>query len=78
MTLTIGSAVARPGEKVSGFIDIPACADASTHIPVTIVSGSRPGMTLAFVAGIHGSEPSPILALQRVREGGQQPGEDAA
>ena len=68
MTLIIGSAVARPGEKVSGFIDVPAYADADTHIPVTIITGTRSGMTLALVAGIHGSEPSPILALQRVRE----------
>ncbi len=65
--LTVGSAVARKGEKISGFIDVPAGADPGTRIPVTVVEGTSPGPVLALVAGIHGSEPSPIVALQRVR-----------
>jgi len=36
-------------------------------IPITIIQGRRPGPTLALVAGIHGYEYTPILALQRVR-----------
>jgi predicted deacylase len=66
-SLTVGTAVARPGETVSGFLDVPDGADPGTRIPVTIVTGTKPGPVLALVAGIHGSEPSPILALQRVR-----------
>jgi predicted deacylase len=66
-TLTVGSAVARRGEKASGFIDVPAGSDPGTRIPVTVVNGEKDGPCLALVAGIHGSEPSPILALQRVR-----------
>lgn len=65
--LVVGSVTARRGEKVSGFIDIPRGIDPGTQIPVTIISGTTDGPTLALVAGIHGSEPSPILALQRVR-----------
>lgn len=65
--LTVGSAVARPGETVSGFITVPAGVDPGTEIPVTIISGIRDGPVLALIAGIHGSEPSPIVALQRVR-----------
>ncbi len=67
--LTVGSAVARPGEKVSGFINVPAGTDPGTEIPVTIIAGRHVGPVLALIAGIHGSEPSPILALQRVRAG---------
>ena len=65
--LTIGSAVARPGQAASGFIDIPAAADAATRIPITIVRGAQSGPTLALIAGTHGSEVAPIVALQRVR-----------
>jgi predicted deacylase len=66
--VTVGSAIGRPGEKVSGSIPVPAGADAAaTTIPVTVVTGAGDGPVLALVAGIHGSEPSPIMALQRVR-----------
>lgn len=65
-TLTVGTAVGRVGESVSGFL-VPDIADAESRIPVTVVTGAKPGPVLALVAGIHGSEPSPILGLQRVR-----------
>jgi uncharacterized protein len=65
--LTIGSAVARPGQGSSGFIEVPAGVDAATRIPITIVRGAQPGPTLALIAGTHGSEVAPIVALQRVR-----------
>src|SRR5688572_28290606 len=65
--LSIGSAVARPGEAASGFINVPAGVDSGTRIPITVVRGSQPGPTLALIAGTHGSEVAPIVALQRVR-----------
>jgi predicted deacylase len=65
--LRIGSASARPGEAASGFIDVPAGVDSGTRIPLTIVRGREPGPTLALIAGTHGSEVAPIVALQRVR-----------
>ena len=37
-------------------------------IPFTIISGARPGPVLALVAGVHGAEYPPILALQRARK----------
>jgi predicted deacylase len=40
--------------------------DAATSIPVTTVTGARPGPTLALIAGNHGYEYPPILALQRL------------
>src|SRR5216117_2788347 len=66
-SLTIGSATARPGQSASGFIDVPAGVDAATRIPITIVRGTQPGPTLALIAGTHGSEVAPVVALQRVR-----------
>jgi len=67
MSLIIGSASGRSGEKVSGFIDVPDRGDPGAQIPVSIITGANDGPVLALVAGTHGSEPSPIVALQRVR-----------
>jgi predicted deacylase len=41
--------------------------DAGTVIPMTVIRGSRPGPVLALIAGNHGYEYPPILALQRLR-----------
>src|SRR2546425_1922589 len=65
--LHIGSAAARPGEMGSGFIEVPAGVDSGTRVPLTIVRGREPGPTLALIAGTHGDEVAPIIALQRVR-----------
>ena len=65
--ITVGGAAGRAGETISGFIDVPEAQDPGARIPVTVVTGARDGPVLALVAGIHGSEPSPIIALQRVR-----------
>jgi len=65
--VTVGSAAGQRGEHVTGFIAVPEGVDPGTQIPVTVVTGARDGPTLALVAGIHGSEPSPIVGLQRVR-----------
>jgi hypothetical protein len=65
--VTVGAVTARPGESVSGYIEVPAGVDSATRIPVTVVRGARNGPTLALIAGVHGSEVAPIIALQRVR-----------
>jgi predicted deacylase len=65
--LSVGSAVAKHGRKTSGFIDVPTGPDPGTRIPVSIIAGGKAGPVLALTAGIHGSEPSPVLALERLR-----------
>ncbi|MGH9811673.1 MAG: M14 family metallopeptidase [Candidatus Acidiferrales bacterium] len=64
---TVGTLTAQPGEKVSGFLEVPAGTDAGTRIPVTVIHGAKPGPVLALIAGTHGYEYAPIIALQRVR-----------
>jgi len=64
--LTVGSIRAVPGEKVSGWLEVPDGADPGTRIPVTVVHGARPGPVLALVAGTHGYEYTSIIALQRL------------
>jgi len=51
----------------SRIIEIPAGVDAGTEIPVTTIRGARDGPVLALIAGNHGYEYPPILALQKVR-----------
>ncbi|MBP1621361.1 MAG: Succinylglutamate desuccinylase/aspartoacylase, partial [Acidobacteria bacterium] len=63
----VGPVRAAAGAAASGFIEVPAGVDAATRIPVTVVHGARPGPVLALVAGTHGYEYPPILALHRLR-----------
>ena len=64
----IAGITAAPGSAASGHLEVaPAGGDAGTSIPLTVVHGARPGPVLTLVAGIHGSEYAPILALQRLR-----------
>jgi predicted deacylase len=65
-SFTIGEVTARAGEKVSGFIRVPAAKDEGTRIPITIVHGAKLGPALALVAGVHGYEYASIMALQKV------------
>jgi predicted deacylase len=65
--LQVGEVTARPGEKASGYLVVPDGVDPGVRIPVTVVRGTKPGPVLALVAGTHGYEYPPILALQRVR-----------
>jgi hypothetical protein len=64
---TVGPVTVAPGRTASGTIEVPASADLGTHIPITIIHGNRPGPVLALIAGNHGYEYPPILALQRLR-----------
>ena len=51
----------------SRIIEIPPGPDPGAAIPVTTIRGVRPGPVLALIAGNHGYEYPPILALQRLR-----------
>jgi predicted deacylase len=67
--LVIGGITAAPGQRASGTLDIPARAgDGGTTIPFTILRGTAAGPVLALVAGTHGAEYVPIIALQKLRE----------
>ena len=64
--LKVGTASAGPGQKATGYIEVPAGVDAATNIPVIVVSGAKPGPTLALVAGAHGTEYASIIALEKL------------
>jgi predicted deacylase len=64
--LTIGTVTARSGERVNGWLAVPAGTDAAANIPVILINGAKPGPTISFVAGAHGTEYASILALQKL------------
>jgi predicted deacylase len=67
--VSVGSVSAAPGTTASGTLQVPArTGEAGTTIPFTIVNGASAGPVLALVAGTHGMEYVPIIALQRMRE----------
>ncbi len=66
-SFTVGPIRVAPGEKASGFIEIPAGDDEGTRIPITVIHGARSGPVLAAIAGTHGYEYPPITALHHLR-----------
>jgi len=65
---TVGPVTAAPGTIASGALMVaPRAGDEGTTIPISVAHGARPGPVLALVAGTHGFEYPPILALQRLR-----------
>src|SRR5215471_15389401 len=65
-SFTVGTATAAPGQKATGFIEVPAGVDAATSIPVVVVRGSKPGPVLALVSGAHGTEYASVIALEKL------------
>jgi uncharacterized protein len=64
--LSVGTAIALPGQVASGQIEVADGVDPGTRIPVSVVKGARPGPVLALVAGTHGYEYTSVVALPRV------------
>jgi uncharacterized protein len=67
-TVTVGDAVAGPGTTAYGKLRVPAAGDAAFDISVAVINGAKPGKTVAFVAGSHGTEYTSIVALTRLIE----------
>jgi predicted deacylase len=65
-SFTVGTATAAPGQKATGFIEVPAGVDAATSIPVVVVRGAKAGPVLALVSGAHGTEYASIIALEKL------------
>ncbi len=63
----MGSLKALPGETVSGYLEVPEKEGVGTSIPVTIIHGKTKGIVLALIAGVHGCEYPPILALYQLK-----------
>src|SRR5262249_58533842 len=66
-TFHVGPIAAARGEARSGYLEIAAGVDVATRVPVTVIHGAKPGPVLALIAGTHGYEYSPVLALNRMK-----------
>jgi predicted deacylase len=67
-SFSVGKVSAAPGTIAAGTLEIAARAgDTGTSIPFTIIRGQLEGPVLALIAGTHGMEYVPIVALQRMR-----------
>lgn len=65
---TIGDLTIAPGEMKSGSLSVAEKDGIGTFIPITVINGSMKGKVLALVAGVHGYEYPPILALYRLKK----------
>jgi len=67
-SFSVGPITAQAGARASGFLEIVAVKgrDEGTKIPVTVIHGAGSGPVLGLVAGTHGYEYSPIVAMQRL------------
>ncbi len=54
---------AKPGEKVTGFLDV---GDERYQIPVAVIHGVSAGKTLGLIGGTHGTEFASIEAVTRI------------
>lgn len=67
-TFEIGDIRVAPGELGSGYLTVSKKADSGCFIPITVINGTKKGKVMALVAGVHGYEYPPILALYRLKE----------
>lgn len=68
-SITVGEVTAGQGEKKSGYIVVPAGNDSDiVRVPITLINGINDGPTLALIAGVHGYEYPPILAMTRLSQ----------
>src|SRR5258708_18313020 len=63
---TVGTAAAALGQKVTGYLEVPAGVDPATNIPVVVINGAKPGKILALVSGAHGTEYTSIIAIEKL------------
>jgi predicted deacylase len=64
-SFSVGPVKAAPGTRASGNLEVTALGtDQGTRIPVTIIHGTNAGPVLGVVAGTHGYEYAPIMAMQ--------------
>src|SRR6516162_1756145 len=65
-SFSVGTATAAPGQKSTGYLEVPAGIDAATNIPVIVINGGRRGPVLALVSGAHGTEYTSIIAIEKI------------
>lgn len=57
---------AEPGTAARAYLEVNDTGDGMTRVPVSVYRGAKDGPTLALIAGTHGYEYAPMVALQHV------------
>jgi predicted deacylase len=65
-SFSVGTASAAPGQKATGYLEVPAGVDAATNIPVIVINGEKRGPVLALVSGAHGTEYTSVIAIEKL------------
>ena len=65
-SFTVGTATAAPGQKSTGYLEVPSGVDPATNIPVVVINGAKPGKLLALISGAHGTEYTSIIAIEKL------------
>ena len=66
-SMQLGSLQIERNSTVAGNLNVPAGDDGpGTSIPVTVFNGAEDGPTLTLMAGTHGAEYAPIIAMQQL------------
>jgi len=66
LPFSVGTAIAAPGQKSTGYLEVPAGVDAAINIPVIVINGEKHGPVLALVSGAHGTEYTSIIAIEKL------------
>lgn len=65
--MEIGSATARPGERVTGYVEVTGFPTGGTErLPVIVAQGESDGPTLWVTGGVHGNELTGVAVAQDV------------
>ena len=64
MNVQLGTAIAAPGSRATGWLAVETAPGEQTQIPVVVINGGQPGPRLAITAGIHGGEYTGPAALR--------------
>ena len=64
MNVQLGTAIAAPGTRATGWLAVEMAPGEHTQIPVVVINGGQPGPRLAITAGIHGGEYTGPAALR--------------
>jgi len=66
LPFSVGTATADPGQRATGYLEVPGGVDPAVNIPVIVINGQKRGPVLALVSGAHGTEYTSIIALEKL------------
>jgi uncharacterized protein len=66
LPFSVGTATAGPGQRATGYLEVPDGVDPASNVPIIVINGQKRGPVLALVSGAHGTEYTSIIALEKL------------